>query len=153
MKSELANLLNKKLGDLTLGELSEALTLVKNLSSSLSEFEKQPEQNIGGFIDTPRRVVRIVEFVDTYSTADAIMRGRIKHALARYACFEQKGLNKPNCPYKLGNGKVNPSYVIDLTRISEEDIYSMTQGMCGQNNTKQAQEIKKIFDSAGIKTL
>lgn len=154
MKSELANLLGKKLGDLTLKEFSEVLTLFKNLSPSLDELKKQPEQNIGSFISMPSKVVKINDFVETYSTADAIMKGRIKHKLAEYARFKQRDLDYLNNshlrPYCGGVAhKVNPSYEIDLARISE-DIYSFTQ--LGEY-TRVSQEIKKILDLAGIKTL
>lgn len=160
MKSELANLLGKKLGDLTLKEFSEVLTLFKNLSPSLDELKKQPEQNIGSFISMPSKVVKIVEFVDTYSTADAIMKGRIKHKLAEYAMLKQRDLDYLNKHIRLRDPhlrpycggiahKINPSYEIDLTRISE-DIYSFTQ--LGEY-TRVSQEIKKILDLAGIKTL
>ena len=158
MKSELANLLGKRLRDLTLKELSEALTIIKNLSSSLSEFEKQPEQNIGSFVDVPSKVVRIVEFVDTYSAADAITKGRIKKMLGRYAMLKQRDLDlnpykgpKPSGirPYSLSSGKVDPLYKIDLAKISD-DIYSVT---ASGGYTKASQELKKILDLAGVKTL
>ena len=159
MKSRLSDLLSKKLGDLTLGELSEALTLVKNLSSSLGELEKQPEQNIGSFVDVPSKVVRIVEFVDTYSAADAITKGRIKQMLGRYAMLKQRDLDlnlynkgpKPSGirPYSLSSGKVDPLYKIDLAKISD-DIYSVT---ASGGYTKASQELKKILDLAGVKTL